>query len=88
MVLAFGFLLAVCCWGYQASIWLNTGNWAPMPFLPMVDQWLPAPFFVWLSQPETLPELSHYTSWALHRNAGLVVFVFCWLLQLVAKPRG
>jgi hypothetical protein len=88
MLLGFGLLVAVACWGYQASIWISTGNWRAMPFLPLVDQWLPAPFFVWLNQPESLAEVSQYVSWALHNNAGLVMFVFAWLLQFAIKPRG
>jgi hypothetical protein len=81
-------LMAAACWGYQASIWLNTGNWRAMPFLPIVDQWLPAPFFVWLSQPESFAEISRYVSWTLNNNAGLVVFVLTWCLQVAIKPRG
>jgi hypothetical protein len=88
MVLALGFVVAACCWGYQASLFFNTGNWSPLPFLPIIDQWLPATFFAWLSQPSSAVELSRYTSWLLNNNAGLVVFVFTYLLQLVVKPRG
>jgi hypothetical protein len=88
MVLTFGLLVAACCWGYQAMLFLNTGHWSPMPFLPLVGQWLPAPFFAWLSEPGTAVELSHYTSWVLNNNAGLVVFVLTYCLQLVVKPRG
>ena len=88
MLLMFGFLVAACCWGYQASLYFNTGNWSPMPFLPFIDQWLPAPFFAWLSQPDSAADLSRYTSWLLNNNAGLVVFVCAYLLQLAVKPRG
>lgn len=88
MLLIFGLLVALCCWGYQASLYFNTGNWSPLPFLPFIDQWLPTTFFAWLSQPSRAVELSHYTSWALNNNAGLVVFVFTYLLQLAVKPRG
>lgn len=88
MLLGFGFLVAASCWGYQASIWLSTGNWQAMPFLPLVDQWLPATFFVWLNEPHSLVEVSRYVSWALHNNAGLVAFFFTWVVQLIVKPRG
>jgi hypothetical protein len=88
MVLMFGFLVAAVCWGYQVSLFFNTGNWSPVPFLPFVDQWLPATFFAWLSQPTNAVELSRYTSWVLNNNAGLLVFIFTYLLQIAVKPRG
>jgi hypothetical protein len=88
MLLVFGFIVAACCWGYQASLFFNTGNWSPLPFLPFIAQWLPATFFAWLSQPSSAVELSRYTSWILNNNAGLVVFVFAYLLQLAVRPRG
>jgi len=69
-------------------LFFNTGHWSPLPFLPLVDQWLPTPFFAWLSEPSTAVPLSHCTSWILNTNAGLLVFVFAYVLQLVVKPRG
>jgi hypothetical protein len=88
MLLGFGMLVAVACWAYQGSVWINTGHWRAMPFLPLIDQWLPAPFFVWLNQPEAFVDVSRCVSWTLHNNAGLVMFVTAWLLQLIVKPRG
>jgi hypothetical protein len=88
MLLMLGFLIAACCWGYQATLFFNTGNWSPMPLLPLIDQWLPAPFFEWLSQPNAAAELSRGVSWVLNSNAGLAAFVLAYVLQLAIKPRG
>lgn len=88
MLLTFGLLIALCCWGYQASIFFNTGHWSPVPLLPLIDQWLPEAVFTWLNQPSTAVELSHYTSWVLNGNAGLMVLILAYCLQLAIKPRG
>jgi len=82
---AFGFLIAMCVWGFQLTRWLNSGMWPDMPLFPFIDQWLPAQFVVWLMEPRQWPELADFVARLLSLNAGLWILITSSLLQ-VAVP--
>ena len=83
MVRAFGFLIAMCCWGFQLTRWLNSGIWPDMPLYPFVDQWLPSSLVVWLMEPRQWTELADFCARLLSLNAGIWILVTASLLQFL-----
>jgi hypothetical protein len=83
MIRAFGFLVAMCCWGFQLTRWLNNGMWPDLPLFPFIDQWLPSPFVVWLIEPRQWPEAADVVARALNVNAGIWIFIVAYLLQVL-----
>ena len=83
MLRAFGFLVAMCVWGFQLTRWFNSGVWPDMALYPLVDQWLPSQLVVWLIQPRQWPELADLCARLLSLNAGIWIFISSALLQFM-----